>query len=68
MGVADRQGPERFTLHFLRRRGTSHALNAGLTGEDLKLMVDWASDAYPHYLDIVLDRRVKNMVMFTNVI
>ena len=46
------------------RRGTTHALRSGITGEEIRLTGDWASNAYLRYLDINLDRRVQNMVQF----
>lgn len=54
----------KYTLHGLRHGGACHALEVGLVGEDLKLMGDWATDAYMRYLDITLQRRVDNMVQF----
>ena len=52
------------TLHGLRRGGANHALTVGLAGEDLMLMGDWASDAYMEYIDLSLERRVRNVVQF----
>lgn len=56
--------PSDFSLHGLRRGGASWGLQAGLTGEELKLMGDWASQVYLNYLDTEIDQRVKNMVQF----
>ena len=58
--------PEEFSLHGLRRGGANHALSVGICGEDLRLMGDWASDAYLEYIDLTLDRRVTNMVKFVD--
>lgn len=55
---------DRYTLHGLRRGGACHALEVGLIGEDLKILGDWATDAYMRYLDMSLQRRVDNMVQF----
>lgn len=52
------------TLHGLRRGGACHALEVGLAGEDLKILGDWASDAYMRYIDLTLQRRVDNMLQF----
>lgn len=52
------------TLHGLRRGGACHALEVGLVGEDLKILGDWATDAYMRYLDLTLQRRVDNMIQF----
>ena len=56
--------PADYSLHGLRRGGANHALSVGICGEDLKLMGDWASDAYLEYVDLTLERRVTNMVKF----
>ena len=58
--------PDDYTLHGLRRGGANHALSTGICGEDLKLMGDWASDAYLEYIDLTLERRVTNMVKFVD--
>lgn len=58
------RSPYRHTLHGLRRGGTCHALECGLVGEDLKIMGDWATDAYMTYIDQTVQRRVNNMVQF----
>ena len=55
---------ENYTLHGLRRGGANHALTVGLCGEDIQLMGDWASTAYLQYLDLTLDRRITNAVVF----
>ena len=44
--------------------GCTQALNSGLAGEDIQLMGDWASTNYLRYFDMVLDRRILNMVKF----
>lgn len=62
--AATGRNPEKFTLHGLRKGGANWALESGLVGEDLKLLGDWASDAYMVYLDHSLQRRVNNMVRF----
>lgn len=58
------RSPEGYTLHGLRRGGTCHALEVGLVGEDLRIMGDWATDAYMTYIDQTVQRRVNNMVRF----
>ena len=58
------EDPQKYTLHGLRRAGATHALDSGLTNEDIKLMGDWASDAYMAYLEMNVDRRVDSMVKF----
>lgn len=56
--------PVDYTLHGLRRGGTSWGLQAGLTGPEIQVMGDWASLAYLRYLDTDLEGRVKSMVQF----
>lgn len=56
--------PDRYTLHGLRKGGACHALEVGLVGEDLKILGDWATEAYMRYIDVTLQRRVNNMVQF----
>lgn len=58
------RSPGEITLHGLRRGGASFAMQAGLVGEQIKLMGDWASDAYLTYIDLDIDKRVRNMVQF----
>ena len=41
--AATGRDPERYTPHCLRGGGATHALNAGITGEEIKLMGDWAT-------------------------
>ena len=36
----------------------------GLCSEDIQLMGDWASTAYLQYLDLTLERRLTNAVVF----
>lgn len=55
---------DRYTLHGLRRGGACHALEVGLMGEELKILGDWATDAYMRYLDLSLQKRVNSMVQF----
>lgn len=59
---------QRYTLHGLRKGGACHALEVGLVGEDLKILGDWASEAYMRYLDLSLQRRVDNMVKFMHAV
>ena len=57
-----------FSLHSLRRGGANHALSAGICGEDIRLMGDWASLAYLEYIDLTMERRVTNMVRFVEAV
>lgn len=62
--AATGENAQRYTLHGLRKGGACHALEVGLAGEDLKILGDWASNAYMRYLDLTLHRRVDNMARF----
>ena len=60
-----------FTLtgHCMRRGGLNWAHDAKLTGETLKVMGGWNSDAYLRYIDLKFDKRVqagKRMVKFAD--
>ena len=54
----------RYTLHGLRRGGTSHAFDRGIKPEYIKMMGDWASSCFYRYLDIALDHCLKAAVRF----
>ena len=56
--------PDKYTPHCLRRGGASHAFRVGLSSDYIKLMGDWASDAYIEYLRINLDQRVEAAAQF----
>lgn len=56
--------PDRHTLHGLRQGGACHGLQVGLVGEELKILGDWALEAYMRYLDLSLQQRVDCMVQF----
>ena len=42
-----------------------HAFDVGIQPEFIKMMGDWASQAFLHYLDIALDNRLQAAVRFT---
>ena len=46
-----------FTGHSFRRGGATYAFRAGVSGELIKLIGDWKSDAYSRYLDFSLDSK-----------
>ena len=56
--------PDHYTPHCLRRGGASHAFRVGLSSDYIKMMGDWASDAYIEYLRINLDQRVEAAAQF----
>ena len=51
---------KKITPHCLRRGGLNWAHKAELTGESLKVLGDWSSNAYNTYIDINFEQRVKS--------
>ena len=49
--------PAPYSLHGLRRAGTSHAFESNLRPEYIRLMGDWGSDCFFRYLDVALDHQ-----------
>ena len=45
--------------HSLHRGGTIRALRCGVPGEVIKVMGDWRSEAYLHYLDVTQNLKLK---------
>ena len=60
--------PKPFTLHALRREGATFAFMVDLPAEAIKLMGDWASEAYRPYIDVNLDYHVKSMAQVAHYI
>lgn len=58
--------PEGYTLHGLRRGGCSWGLQAGLVGQQIQLMGDWATLAYFRYLDTTMEQKIHSMVRFVD--
>ena len=54
----------KFTLHSLHRGGATFAYQSNIEAEMIKLMGDWASDAYKRYIDVSMDKRYESMKMF----
>jgi hypothetical protein len=50
--------PSRFGSHSLRRGGASWALRCGMSGELVRILGDWRSDAYRAYLDVPLQNKL----------
>ena len=55
---------EGWTLHCLRQGGVTWCFNVDITTEAIRLMGDWASDAYKNYLDMDLYKRAESMQKF----
>ena len=58
--------PHIYTLHSLRRGGAIFAYQANIEGEMIKLLGDWASDAYKKYIDVSMDKRYDTMKAFVD--
>ena len=58
------ENPEGYALHSLRRGGATFALQCNIQGEMIKLLGDWASDAWRRYCDISMDQRFDTMEAF----
>ncbi len=56
----------KYTLHSLRHGGATWAYQTGMSGECIKKLGDWHSDAYMQYLDSQLDDKIMAMLMFTD--
>ena len=50
--------PALYGSHSLRRGGASWALKCGFSGDLIRLIGDWKSDAYMAYLDLPVESRV----------
>ena len=55
---------DQFALHSLRRGGATFALQCDIQGEMIKLLGDWASDAWRRYCDISMEQRYDTMEAF----
>ncbi len=49
----------KFTLHSLRRGGTTWAFKAQVLDQVIQLMGDWVSDAFRRYIDLTLEARTQ---------
>ena len=56
--------PTKFSLHLLRRGGVTFAYQSDMESEMIKLLGDWASDAYKRYIDVSMDKRYESMKLF----
>ena len=55
---------DRYSLHSLRCRGATFAFQSNLEHKMIKLLGDWASDAYRRYCDVSIDKRYDSMKAF----
>ena len=58
--------PKRFTSHCARCGGATWAFEINLPGQAIRLLGDWASEAYLNYINITLEARLKAMNVFAN--
>ena len=56
--------PTIYSLHSLSRGGATFAYQSDIEAEMIKLMGNWASDAYKRYIDVSMDRRYESMKLF----
>ena len=56
--------PAGYSLHSLCRGGATFAYQANIEGDMIKLLGDWASDAYKRYIDVSMDKRYDTMKAF----
>ena len=56
--------PSIYSLHSLRRGGATFAYQSNIEGKMIKLLGEWASDAYKRYSDISMDKRYDSMKLF----
>ena len=55
-----------YTLHSLRRGGATFAYQSNIEAEMIKLMGDWASDAYKRFIDVSMEKRYESMKQFVD--
>ena len=48
-----------YSSHSLRRGGMTHAFNNNIPEGMIKILEDWASDAYKRYIDLTVETRLK---------
>ena len=66
--ISNFQYPAVFSLYSLRRGGATFAYQSNIEAEMIKLMGDWASDAYKRYIDISMDKRFDSMKLFVEAV
>ena len=53
-----------FSTHLFRRGGATLAFKAGITGDTIKILGDWQSEAYQVYLECPLEVKAATSDMF----
>ena len=54
-----------YGLHSARRGGATTAFEAGLPSLAIRVLGDWASEAFLRYIDVTLDTRLKASALFS---
>ena len=57
-----------FTLHSCRRGGATFLREADIPGEMIKVLGNWASEAYLRYIDLTLSKRVEATCTFARIL
>ena len=59
---------KQFSLHSCRRGSASFLHKANIPGQVIKLLRNWASDAYLRYIDVTLGKWVEVTCQFANLV
>ena len=57
-----------FTMHSYRRGGVTFLHSAKIPTQVIKLLGNWASEAYLHYIDITLNSQVQAMCDYAEIL
>ena len=63
---ANVKNPHEYSSHTLRRGGSTQAFENGVPEISIKLLGNWASEAYRRYIDVNLESRLRAWVLFNN--
>ena len=59
-----KENEDKYSLHLLRRGGTTFAYQCNIEAEMIKRLGNWASDAYRRYINVSMDERYESMKAF----
>ena len=59
---------KKFTLHSYRRGGATFMYNADIPGAMIKVLGNWASEAYLRYIDLMLSKHVEATCNFAKIL
>ena len=57
-----------YTLHSCRRGGATYLQKANIPAQMIKILGNWASEAYLRYIDISLSKRVEASALFAQIV